>query len=181
MLQKESRKASALILACRYKRVEIVNAMISQRASLDVTDERGLGVLHCAVGESEIIDEARAKQIVTILTSLVAAGASVNASEDSRERRKPLHLCAITGNYYAAQYLLSIAPTCVNVADANKKTALYHACQHHSPNERLVRLLLEKKATFGSKGRPSLGKHPRFQKIRKMLDDAEKKGRSLST
>ena len=85
----------------------------------------------------------------------------------------------MTGNYYAAKYLLEEAPGIVNLTDANKKTALYHACEHHSPNERLVKLLLEKKGTFGKRPRPKLQNHPRYQKIRRMLDEVEKR-RSLS-
>ena len=85
----------------------------------------------------------------------------------------------MTGNYQAAKYILNVDPSVINLPDGNKKTALYHACEHHSPNERLVKLLLEKKATFGKKRRPSV-KEVRYQQIRRMLDDAQKRGRSLT-
>ena len=175
--QEESRKASALLLACRYRRTEIVRWLLSSHASIDLTDENGLGALHSTIGESEILVESRLHEVVAILKLLVQHNARVTATEDSKERRQPLHYCAITSNHHAASYILSVEPNVINLTDGNKKTALYHACEQPSPNEKLVKLLLEKKATFGKLSRPRLSNAPRFQHIRSMLDREEKKRR----
>ena len=174
-LQIESRKASALLLACRYRRTDLVKWLLSKKSSVDLTDEAGLGVMHCAIGECEILDDAQAQEIVNILRLLVQGRASTRAREDSKDHKQPLHYCAITGNYYAAHFLLGVDRGAVNLIDTQKRTALYHACDQPSPNERLVRLLLEKGGNFGQKSRPKMGNQPRYQRIRKMLECLDKK------
>ena len=137
----------------------------------------GLGVMHSTIGQTGTVVESRLLEIVAILKLLVQHNARVTATEDSKQRRQPLHFCAISSNYSAAKYVLSVDPRVVNHTDGNKMTALYHACDQPSPNESLVKLLLERKATFGKRSRPKLGDAPRLQNIRGILDREEKKRR----
>ncbi|KAL9635701.1 MAG: hypothetical protein Q9164_003298 [Protoblastenia rupestris] len=173
----ESRKASALLLACCYRRKEIVRFLLSSHTAIDLTDDEGLGVLHHTIGKSDILYESVLRNVLDILRVLVEHNARVSITDKSR--KLPLHYCAMTGNYRAAKYLLRVAPDVVNLADGDRMTALYHACVHHSPNEKLVKLLLSKGATFGTRGRPSLTK-VRYQRTRRMLDEAQQEGRRLT-
>ena len=157
----------------------MVEWLLKCDASLDARNDKGHGAMHCTVA-NEFIDESRAKESVSILKMLVSKGARIQAIEDSVEKRQPLHLCAITGNYFAAGYLLTIKPDIINSPDARGKTALYHACQQPSPSTKLVRMLLERGATFGKKSRPSLKGDVRLNKIRHMLTETEKE-RPLTT
>ncbi|KAL8703405.1 MAG: hypothetical protein Q9201_003408 [Fulgogasparrea decipioides] len=174
----ESRKASALLLACRYRRRSIVKDLLSKRADTTVTDKEGLGVLHNAIGTSDSVDEAKEKQVVEILELLVEHHAPVEARDKSKQKQTPLHYCARSGNYHAAKYILGVDLAVINIKDAKEKTALYHACEHGSPNVKLVRLLLKYKATFATKGRPTLTK-ARHQHIEAILNEEEKE-RKLS-
>ena len=79
----------------------------------------------------------------------------------------------MTGNYCAAQYILNVDRSRINAIDSSKKTPLYHICEHHSPNKRLVKLLLDKGGNFGTRNRPRM-KDVRLEKIKRMLDDEEK-------
>ena len=79
----------------------------------------------------------------------------------------------MTGNFCAAQYILNVDQERINAIDSSKKTPLYHICEHHSPNKRLVKLLLHNGGDFGTRNRPRM-KDVRLEKIKKMLDDEEK-------
>ncbi|KAL8721987.1 MAG: hypothetical protein Q9181_007588, partial [Wetmoreana brouardii] len=142
----ESRKASALLLACRYRRPSIVQALLIKGADITVTDKEGRGVLHNVIGTSDSVNEARDKQVVKILQLLVKDYAPVNArllnAREPKQKQIPLHYCARSGNHHAASYILSVDPAVVDIKDAKEKTALYHACEHGSPSGKLVKLLL---------------------------------------
>ena len=57
---------------------------------------------------------------------------------------------------------------------AVKKTPLYHICEHHSPNKKLVKLLLLKNGGhFETRDRPRM-QDVRLAKVRKLLDEEEK-------
>ena len=177
--QVESRKASALLLACRYRKKDIVRSLLSSDAAIDLTDDNGLGVLHCTIGKAEILNESLEGEIVDILRLLVEYKARVSTGDESELKQQPLHYCAMTGKCLAAEYILSVDPDVINLADGNGKTALYHACEHLSPKEKLVKLLLKKNATFGEKNRPNLH-NVRHQRICKMLDNVQQRGKRLT-
>ena len=101
--------------------------------------------------------------------------ASLSAPDKSSLRRTPLHYCADTGNIEAAEYILGIKPNVVDQVDAKRKTALYLACEDHSPKPKLIELLLEYGATFGQRHRPKIESRDKRDKIRHMLDKAESK------
>ncbi|CAF9909963.1 hypothetical protein IMSHALPRED_008517 [Imshaugia aleurites] len=170
--EKESLKASALFLACIFRRISLVQLLLPFNPNVFVIDESGLGVMHAAIGLSEQLSDAKEKATAKILELLVDYHPPLIRSAD-KEKRQPLHYCAMTGNYRAAQYILNVDRNRINATDSSKKTPLYHICEHHSPNKRLVKLLLQNGGDFGTRNRPRM-KDVRLEKIKKMLDDEEK-------
>ncbi len=172
ILQKESWKASALFLACSFRHKSLVQSLLSFNPNVCVIDPSGLGVMHAAIGLSEQLSEIKEQDTADVLKLLVDYHPSLIRSTDN-EKRQPLHYCAMTGNYRAAQYILTVDQSRINATDSKKKTPLYHICEHHSPNKRLVKLLLHKGGSFGTRNRPRM-KDIRLEKIKKMLDDEER-------
>ena len=129
--------------------------------------------MHATIGTSEQLSEPKEQAAADILQLLVKHDPSLICSVD-KDKRQPLHYCAMTGNYRAAQYILKVDPSTINAADSSKKTPLYHVCEHHSPNRRLVKLLLQNGGNFGTKRRPSMEK-AKLLKVKKMLEEEENK------
>ena len=128
--------------------------------------------MHASIGTSEQLSELKEQAAADILQLLTKHDRSLICSVD-KDKRQPLHYCAMTGNYLAAQYILTVDPSGINATDSRKKTPLYHLCEHHSPNRRLVKLLLQNGGNFGTKRRPSMEKD-KLKKVKKMLEDEEK-------
>lgn len=133
--------------------------------------------MHATIGLSEQLSEVKEQDTADILEVLVNHHPPLIRSAD-KEKRQPLHYCAMTGNYRAAQYILSVDRSRINAADSSRKTPLYHICEHHSPNKKLVKILLQNGGNFGSRNSP-IKKDVRLQKVKKMLDD-EGKTRKLT-
>ena len=129
--------------------------------------------MHATIGTSEQLSEAKEQAVADILQLLVKHDSSLISSVD-KDKRQPLHYCAMTGNYRAAQCILKVDPSRINAIDSSKKTPLYHVCEHHSPNRKLVKLLLQNGGNFGTKRRPSMEK-AKLKKVKKMLEDVEKR------
>ena len=128
--------------------------------------------MHVTIGASEQLSEAKEQATADILKLLVDYHNPLIHSTDM-ERRQPLHYCAMTGNYLAAQYILRFDQTRINATDSRKKTPLYHICEHHSPNRGLVKLLLQKRGNLGKRPRPPM-EGARLREIKKILDKEEK-------
>lgn len=135
-----------------------------------MTDDTGLKAMHCTIGTVEDLTES--PEVVEILKLLVSCKASVSAADSTTQKRCPIHYCAMTGNYPATKFVLSVNKKVVNQSDGHGRTALHHACTHHSPNLKVVKLLLKQGATFGKKGRPTL-KGIKAMEINAMLKDAK--------
>ncbi|KAG8531885.1 uncharacterized protein KY384_003521 [Bacidia gigantensis] len=116
-------------------------------------------------------DLERVKRILKATTDEEEHRASVSAIDQTKEKLRPLHYCAQTGNYEGAKYILGRDQSCVNKPDARDQTALYHACVHHSPNEQLVKILLKQGANFGRRTRPKMDT-PSHVAARKMIKNA---------
>ena len=129
--------------------------------------------MHATIGTSEQLSEPKEQAAADILQLLTKHDPSLTRSVD-KDKRQPLHYCAMTGNYRAAQYILEVDLSRINATDSSKKTPLYHVCEHHSPNRRLVKLLLQNGGNFGTKRRPSMEK-AKLVKVKKMLEDEEKR------
>ena len=175
MLQKELWKLSAIFLACSRRRKSIVPFLLSLKPNVCAIDESGLGVMHATIGLSQNVCDAKEQAIADILKLLVDRHPQLIRSTD-RENRLPLHYCAMTGNCRAAQYIISVDRDRMNAIDRERKTPLYHACEHPSPNKRLVKLLLQYGGNFGIRKRPKMKDNIRLAPIKKLLDEEEKKG-----
>ena len=108
--------------------------------------------MHATIGTVQVLNERRKLEIASIVDLLHKKGVPSNTldkQEDSTKQKTPLHYCADTGNEIAAGVLLDVKPSPVNLMDGRKRTALYYACEHHSPNERMIQKLLEHGAVFG--------------------------------
>lgn len=173
ILQKESWRASALFLACTFRRKSVVQFLLTFNPNVHVIDDSGLGVVHATIGLSEQLSMVTEQDTADILELLVDHHRSLIRSKD-KQKRQPLHYCAMTGNYRAAQYILSVDSSRINATDGKKKTPLYHICEHHSPNKKLVELLLQYGGGFETRNRPMMN-DVRSAQARKMLDDEEKK------
>lgn len=167
----ESWKASALHQACSFRRKSLVEILLSFNPNIHVFDQSGLGVMHATIGTSEQLSEPKEQAAADILQLLADYDLSLICSVD-KDKRQPIHYCAMTGNYRAAQYILKVDRSRINATDSSKKTPLYHVCEHHSPNRRLVKLLLQNGGDFGTKRRPSMEK-AKLKKVKKMLEDEE--------
>ena len=172
MLQKESWLVSALFLACSLCRTSLVEILLALKPDVFIVNESGLSVMHAAIGASEQLCEIKEQATADTLKLLAAHEPSLIRSTD-KERRQPLHYCAMTGNLRAAQEILKIDRKRINATDSSKKTPLYHICEHHSPNKKLVKLLLRCGGDFGAKRNPLMN-NPKLRGIKKMLDDEEK-------
>ena len=113
VLQVESRKASALLLACRYRCKDIVKGLLSSNASIGITDRDGRGSLHNAIGDSAALDEKQDQEVVDILRLLVDHHASVTATDETQERMRPLHYAALIGQMRGRRrpYITYASPT----------------------------------------------------------------------
>lgn len=171
--QKESWRASALSLACSFRRKSVVQFLLTLNPDVHVINESGLGVIHATIGLSEQLSESKERDTADILKLLVNHHPPLIQSMD-KQKRQPLHYCAMTGNYRAAQYLLSVDRGTINATDSSKKTPLYHICEHHSPNKKLLELLLRDGGHFATRNRPRM-KDVRLAKVKKMLDEVELK------
>ena len=127
--------------------------------------------MHATIGTSEQLSGPKEQAAADILQLLAEHDRSLICSVD-KDKRQPIHYCAMTGNYRAAQYILKVDRSRINATDSSKKTPLYHVCEHHSPNERLVKLLLQNGGDFGTKRRPSMEK-AKLKRVKKMLEDEE--------
>ena len=127
--------------------------------------------MHAAIGLSEQLSEAKERDTTKILKLLVSRQPLLLRSLD-KQKRQPLHYCAMTGNLHAAEYILSVDRSRINATDSSKKTPLYHICEHHSPNKKLVKLLLENGGHFGTNNRPKM-QGVRLTKVTKLLEEAE--------
>lgn len=134
-------------------------------------DDSGLGVMHAAIGLSEQLSEVKERDTTEILKLLVDHDPPLLRSLD-KQRRQPLHYCAMTGNLRAAEYILGVDRSRINATDSSKKTPLYHICEHHSPNKKLVKLLLKNGGHFGTRNRPRM-QDVRLAGIGRLLDEAE--------
>lgn len=134
-------------------------------------DDSGLGVMHAAIGLSEQLSEVKERNTTEILKILGRHDPLLLRSLD-KQRRQPLHYCAMTGNLRAAEYILGVDRSQINATDSSKKTPLYHICEHHSPNKKLVKLLLKNGGHFETRNRPRM-QDVRLAEIRKLLDEAE--------
>ena len=172
ILQKESMKFSALFHACSLRRESIVSILLSLNPNVYATDESGQGVMHATIGLSEQLCEIKEQAAADILKLLEDHHPRLIRSTD-REKRQPLHYCAMTGNCRAAQYILNVDRERINATDRERKTPLYHVCEHPCPNERLVKLLLQHGGDFGTRRRPKM-KGIKLAPIKKMLDEEEK-------
>ena len=173
ILQKELWRASALFLACTFRRKSVVHFLLTFNPNVHVVDDSGRGVMHATIGLSEHLSVVTEQDTADILELLVNHHRLLIRSKDKQERQ-PLHYCAMTGNYRAAQYILSVDSSRINATDSKKKTPLYHSCEHHSPNKKLVELLLHYGGGFGTRNRPMMN-DVRSAQARKMLDDDENK------
>ena len=138
-----------------------------------MTDERGLGVVHSTFGTAEDIIERA--EVIEILEMLIEHRASISAADKTKGRRRPIHYCAIFGNYKAAKLLLSADVRIINQPDADGKTALYHACAHHSPNPEMIKLFLRNRANLGGKNPPMI-KGPKRDIIVQLFKNVKRKG-----
>ena len=169
--QKESWRASALSLACSFRRKSVVQFLLTFNPDVHVIDDTGLGVIHATIGLSEQLSESKEQDTAGILELLVNHHPPLIRSMD-KQKRQPLHYCAMTGNYRAARYLLSVDRGRINVTDSSKKTPLYHICEHHSPNKKLLELLLQNGGHFATRNRPRMNA-VRLAKAKRMLDEVE--------
>ena len=155
----------------------MVRYLLSIGASMNIYNDAGLGVLHRTIGTSQSLHSSKA--IIDILKLLVECNAPLCTPDKSSLKRTPLHYCAITGNIDAAHYILRQQPNVVNLVDAERKTALYHACEDNSPSPKLIDLLLSKGAHFDKRHRPKISSREKRDRINDLLDKAENK-RSLT-
>ena len=171
--QREVWNASALFLACSSRRKSLAEKLLRYNPNVSVIDEEGLSIMHATIGDSEQLSKAKEQASAEILELLVKWHPSLISSRD-KEKRQPLHYCAMTGNCCAAEYILRTDRTTVNATDNRWKTPLYHICEHHSPNKDLVKLLLRKGGNFGKRNRPTMN-HVSHWGIKKLLDEEGKK------
>eukprot|EP00903_Cladosiphon_okamuranus_P009973 g9459.t1 len=95
-------KVEPLVLACQEGYVSTVKALLERGAAMDVFNVHGEAPLHYAV-------KSRASDAVAVIEALLAAGADVNAQDNSEPcgaLKSPLHIAARKGHYEAAHALL---------------------------------------------------------------------------
>jgi hypothetical protein len=166
--QVESRKATVLLIATRLKKTAIIRQCLDENANVHLTDKHGATALHNALfGMHEVRIE--------VLRSLVDCGADVNAADESKQR--PIHYCAVYNRSLQAVRTLLDKGARINEPDKDGRTALWLAVSQQ--NYDLVKLLLEKDATFGRKARPRTKKGLKRKEIDALLDKEEKR-RSLT-
>ena len=149
------RRASALLHACEVRDQKIIESLLTHNPPLDMVNTRGRGVLHLILGDTLYIEEERYDKILKALKPVVKSIEKRTPSllgdfleqGDLKERKTPLHYCAVSGNLVAARYLLKKHPILINMTDRNGKTPLHHAYESNQAN--VVRLLTAKKGTFG--------------------------------
>ena len=99
------------------------------------------------------------QETLDVLELLIGHGVNPTARDSTREQLRPLHRAAMTKNLSATKFLLEKNQAMVNLADAEGRTALYHACLTPNQNLKLVRELVAKGADFGDKQRPLMPDH----------------------
>ena len=161
-------------MACQYRKVFLVRYCVEQGADPNISDDRGLRPVHRVIGETE--DFTEVPEVVEILKILVDHQAMVQAADETKKRRRAVHLCAATSNHKAVRYLLERNPQDVNVGDAEGRHPLDYACDRPSPNKDMVAFLLIRGATFGTKTPPPL-RGVVGEVIRKLLNKEGKKRR----
>jgi ankyrin repeat protein len=162
-------KATALLLAARFNKIDIIHLYV-KNVELTVTDNEGRTVLLNALWGIEEIGGP-------ILQLLIENGADVNANDNGRQG--PLHYCACFNRSVEITRLLLKNGAAVNEADASGSTPLWYAVKNAN-NCKLVELLIKKGGTFRAKPRPTK-KGGYRKKIDPMLDAKEAEmGKSLT-
>ncbi|CAL1161585.1 unnamed protein product [Cladocopium goreaui] len=111
---KQQEAGQALIWAALSGHVPVMEFLLSQKASVHATDERGLQPIHFAALESD----------VSTVAFLVQHGANVSATGLGAER--PIHWAAGVGHAPIIDYLLAQRADC-SAADARGALALHFA------------------------------------------------------
>jgi ankyrin repeat protein len=136
-------KATALLLAARFNKVDIIR-LYATNVDLSVRDNEGRTVLLNALwGTGEIGG--------SMLQLLIDNGADVNATD--KERQGPLHYCARFDRSIKATRLLLKNGAAINDADTKASTPLWYAVEKAN-NHMLVELLVKKGGNFGTRSRP---------------------------
>ena len=162
--------------------------------SPSITDPAGLGPLHNVIGTAEIssISTSTLDDIDNLISLLVSNPFIDPAARDNTAQAlTPLHRAAITKNVRAVKKLLKsssksnpspssngtgrpITRSIINVADAQGKTPLWHACSDPSRDPDLIKVLAQSGGHFGAvtcpriEGRSASG-------IKKLLENEFKK------
>lgn len=132
----------------------MVKLCLDYSADPTVTGDDGLGAIHNAIGTADVMhDPPETKEILSLL---IDKGVDASARDSTKEQLRPLQRAAMTKNVSATKFLLEKNPDMVNLVDAEGRTALYHACA--TPNQKLalIKELVDQKADFAGKPRPSM-------------------------
>ncbi|KAL9595176.1 MAG: hypothetical protein Q9219_006599 [cf. Caloplaca sp. 3 TL-2023] len=152
----ESRRATALLLACRHRRKNIVQYCLSLNPDTTLHDDYGLSALHATIGTADI--EAEDPMIPDILRLLLDSNADPSLPDASDRGFTPLHRAADTGNLDAVKLLLEYDKTSINAMDKQGKTALWYACSHPNPVMDMIKYLARKRGTFVDHRTPDIHK-----------------------
>ena len=105
-------------------------------------------MLHLALGIGKVNkDKSKMTNILNVVRLLYTHGADVNAPGESGLR--PIHHCAKTINYEAAEYLLDHGAR-INELDDKKRTALYHTTLDPNPHVEFVKMLSRRGGKLGT-------------------------------
>ncbi|KAL8783695.1 MAG: hypothetical protein Q9213_004434 [Squamulea squamosa] len=152
--KRDSRNATALLLACRLRRKSIVQYCLSLGADTSLCDDCGLSCLHAVIGTVDVGDDASK---ISDIINLLLEGEVDPSIPDSGERGfTPLHYAADTQNLGAVKALLKRDKTRINATDAQGKTALWYACLHPKPDMNVIKNLASKGGDFVDHRMPPL-------------------------
>jgi ankyrin repeat protein len=93
------------------------------------------------------VNANKSRLISSIVRLLCEHGADVNAVDYFGLR--PIHLCAVTMNLEAAEYLLQEHKAQINALDFKDRTALYYVATNANPNPMFAKMLIERGGKLG--------------------------------
>lgn len=162
-MQRDSRIATALLLACRHRRKSIVQDCLSLGADTSLRDDDGLACLHATIGTVDV--DGSHHEVSDILNLLLDYNVDPSVPDSGDRGFTPFHYAAETQNLAAIETLYERDKNFINVTDTRGKTALWYACLHQNPDSHVIKYLARKGGDFVDGRLPPLS-----EKVKSILE-----------